>query len=50
MQQMKGFASQSFDLKNSSLRVSTHTDKLRNIEQELEETRKSIRELEKFRD
>lgn len=32
MQQMKGFASQTFDLKNSNFRISTHNDKLRSIE------------------
>ena len=36
MQQMKGFAIQTFDLKNSSLRISTHSDKLKAIEHDLE--------------
>jgi hypothetical protein len=47
---MKGFALQSMDLKNSSLRIGTHSDKLRSLEDELELTRKNIRELEKYRD
>jgi predicted transcriptional regulator len=50
MQQMKGFSMQTFDLKNSSLRISTHADKLKAIEHELEEARKGMRELEKYRD
>jgi len=32
MQQMKGFALQSMDLKNSSLRISTHEDKRKWLE------------------
>lgn len=47
---MKGFSLQSLDLKNSSLRINTHHDKLRQMEEELDKTRKHIRELEKFRD
>lgn len=47
---MKGFASQTFDLKNSSLRISTNTDKLKSLEHDMEQTRKNIRELEKYRD
>ena len=31
MQQMKGFAIQTMDLKNSSLRINTHTDKLKQL-------------------
>lgn len=31
MQKMKGFALQSLDLKNSSLRINTHTDKFRQL-------------------
>lgn len=50
MQQMKGFSLQNLDLKNSSFRINTHHDKLRQMEEELDKTRKHIRELEKFRD
>jgi hypothetical protein len=35
MQQMKGFAVQTFDLKNSSLRINANADKLKNIEHDL---------------
>jgi len=35
MQQMKGFSLQAFDLKNSSLRISTNGDKLKSLEHEL---------------
>ncbi len=50
MQQMKGFATQALDLKQSALRVETHEGKLKQLEQELEQTRKNIREMEKVRD
>lgn len=43
MQKMKGFSLQSFDLKNSSLRINTHQDKLKQMEDELDKTRKHIR-------
>jgi hypothetical protein len=32
MERMKGWALQNLDLKNSSLRINNHTDKLRDIE------------------
>jgi hypothetical protein len=35
MQQMKGFAIQSMDLKNSELRITTHSDKLQALKAEL---------------
>lgn len=40
---MKGFALQSLDLKNSSLRINSHTDKYRQLQMELDQTRKNIR-------
>jgi hypothetical protein len=36
MQQMKGFAGQAFDLKNSSIRINAHSDKLKSIEHDME--------------
>jgi hypothetical protein len=50
MQQMKGFAIQSMDLKNSEFRITTHSDRLQALKAELELARKSIREMEKYRD
>lgn len=47
---MKGFASQTIDLKQSSLRIGVHHQKLEEIKKELEATRKHIREMEKYRD
>ena len=47
---MKGFATQARDLNQSSLRISTHNQKLSNLQKELEQTKKNLRELEKARD
>lgn len=47
---MKQFSLQNLDLRNSSLRINTHHDKLRLMEEQLDKTRKHIRQLEKFRD
>ena len=50
MEHFKNFNMQAAELQQSSLRINTHQDRKRHLEEELEATRKRIRDLEKGRD
>ena len=50
MEHFKHFNLQSMELQQSTLRINTHHDRKKHLEEELESTRKKIRDLERGRD